>query len=170
MDRNTNGSGVALYVREDTPSKQILFKNDDKDIEYFFVKINLRKKKWLISFSYNPHLQFIDKHLTHIGKLLNSLSSKYDDYILMGDFNAELSNNLVDSFCGSYSLKSLFKKPTCFKNSDNPTCIDLILTNRQKTFQNSTTIETGLSDFHKLTVTVIKILLMKTEAQGTYIS
>ena len=124
--------------------------------KHYFVEINLRKKKWLISCSYNLHLQFIDKHLTHIGKGLDSLSSKYEDHILMGEFNAELSNNFIDSFCGSYSLKNLIKKPTCFKNPDNATCIDLILTNRQKSFQNSTIIETGLSDFHKLTVTVLK--------------
>ena len=66
----------------------------------------------------------------------------------MDDFNTELSNNFVDSFGWSYSLKSLIKKPTCFKNSDNATCIDLIVTNRQK---NSTIIETGLTDFHKPT-------------------
>ena len=76
-------------------------------MEHFFVEVNFRKKKWLISSSYNPYLQLIDKHLTHIGKGLDSLSSKYDDYILMGDFNAELSNNFVDSFCGSCSLKNL---------------------------------------------------------------
>ena len=144
MDRNTSWGGTALYVREDITTRQISFKNDDEDIEHFFVEINLRKKKWLISCWYNPHLQFIVKHLTHIGKGLNSLSNKYDDYILMGDFNAELSNNFVDNFCGCYSLKSLIKKPKCFKNPDNPTCIDLILTNRR--FQNSTIIETGLSD------------------------
>ena len=74
----------------------------------------------------------------------------------MGDFNTGLSNNFVDSFCRSYSLKSLIKKPTCFKNPDYPTCIDLILTNRQKSFQNSTIKETGLSDVHKFTVTVLK--------------
>ena len=64
-------------------------------------------------------------------------------------------------FCGSYSLKSLIKNPTCFKKPDNPICIDLILTNRQKCFQNSTIIETGLSDFHKLTITVLKSYFKK---------
>ena len=77
----------------------------------------------------------------------------------MDDFNADLSNNFVDSFCGSYNLKSLIKKPKCFKNPDHPTCIDLILTNRQKSFQNSIIIGIGLSDFHKLTVTVLKSYL-----------
>ena len=80
----------------------------------------------------------------------------------MGGFNADLSNNSVDSFCGSYSLKSLIiKKPTCFKNPDDPSCKDLILTNIQKSFQNSTIIERGLSDFHKLTVTVLKSYFKK---------
>ena len=79
MERNTNGGGIAFDIGEDMPSRQISFKNDDKDIEHFFVGINLRKKMRLILCSYNPHLQFIDKHLTHIEKGLDSISSKYDD-------------------------------------------------------------------------------------------
>ena len=117
MDENANGGGKALCVREDISSRQISFKNDDKDIEHFFVQINLHKKKWLISCSYNPRLQFIDKNLTHKEKGLDILSSKYDNYILMGDFNVVLSNNFVDSFCGSYGLKSFthfFYKKTIF--------------------------------------------------------
>ena len=73
---------------------------------------------------------------------------------------------IVDSFCGSYSPKSLIKKPTCFKNPDSPTCIDLILTNRQKSFQNSTIIETGLSDYHKLTVTVCVCVFISFHRKG----
>ena len=34
MDRNLNGGGTALYVREDIPSRQISFKNHDKDTEH----------------------------------------------------------------------------------------------------------------------------------------
>ena len=44
MDKNTNGGGTTLYVRENIPSKKISFKNGDKDIEHFFVEINFRKK------------------------------------------------------------------------------------------------------------------------------
>ena len=35
---------IAVYVREDITFRQISFKNDDKDIEYFFVEITLGKK------------------------------------------------------------------------------------------------------------------------------
>ena len=53
-------------------------------------------------------------------------------------------------------MKNLVKQNTCFKNPDKPTCIDLILTNCPRSFQNTDTFETGLSDFHKLTFTVLK--------------
>ena len=32
-------------------------------------------------------------------------------------------------FCDNYNLKSLIKQPTCYKNPDNSTWIDLLLTN-----------------------------------------
>ena len=42
------------------------------------------------------------------------------------------------------------------QNPLNPTSIDLILTNGSNNFHNSTTLETGLSDHHKMTLTVLK--------------
>ena len=46
--------------------------------------------------------------------------------------------------------------PTCYKSKTNPSCIDLILTNKPTCFQNSCVFQTGLSDFHLLTLTVLK--------------
>ena len=63
----------------------------------------------------------------------------------------------MKNFCDINCLKSLIKLPTCFKNPDNPTCIDLILTNRPILFQHNNYFETGLSDFHLLTVTEFKM-------------
>ena len=53
------------------------------------------------------------------------------------------------------------KQPTCFKNPNNPTLIDLILANHPKSFHLSSVFETGLSDFHKLTLTVLKTFHVK---------
>ena len=69
--------------------------------------------------------------------------------------------NLKD-FCNLYLLKNLIKKPLCFKNSENSKTIDIILTNRPRCFFNSDTLETGLSDFCKLTVTVLQTFFKKT--------
>ena len=62
----------------------------------------------------------------------------------------------IAEFLNLYNLINLVKQNTCFKNPDKPTCIDLILTNCPRSFQNTDTFETGLSDFHKLTFTVLK--------------
>ena len=67
----------------------------------------------------------------------------------------------MESFCESYKFTSLIKDPTCFKNPKSPSCIDLILTNNPHSFQNSWVIETGLSDFHKMKVSVMKTAFQK---------
>ena len=61
----------------------------------------------------------------------------------------------------THSLKNLISKYTCFKNIDNLSCIDLILTNHRKCFQESGTFETGLFDFHNLRYTVTKSYFLK---------
>ena len=42
------------------------------------------------------------------------------------------------------------------KNPEKPTCIDLFLTNSPRHLQGTLTLETGLSDFHKMTVAAFK--------------
>ena len=53
-------------------------------------------------------------------------------------------------------------------NPEKPSCIDLILTNRPKSFQNSSVVETGLSDFHKMTLTVMKTTFEKLKPRICY--
>ena len=67
----------------------------------------------------------------------------------------------MNDFCNVYNLSNLVKEPTCFKNPDNPSCIDLFLTNRPKCFQSTMTMETGISDFHKMVITVLKLFYEK---------
>ena len=67
----------------------------------------------------------------------------------------------MSDFCELFNLKNLVKDPTCYKNPENPSCIDLILTNRLNSFQDTRVFETGLSDFHKLTATVLKTCFKK---------
>ena len=55
-----------------------------------------------------------------------------------------------------HAVFSSFNQSTCCKNPSNPSCIDLFLTNSPNSFQKSTAVETRLSDFHKLIVTVMK--------------
>ena len=71
----------------------------------------------------------------------------------------------MKTFGENYKLRNLIKEPTCFKNPENPTCIDLILTNKPLSFKNTYVIETGLSDFHKMIVAVMKMHFHKMKPQ-----
>ena len=62
----------------------------------------------------------------------------------------------MNDFCQSYNLSSLIRESTCYKNPENPSCMDLFLMNSPSSFQNSGVVETGLSDFHRMIVTVMK--------------
>ena len=42
LDRNANGGGILLYIREDITSTLL---NSDMSIESFYIEINLTKKK-----------------------------------------------------------------------------------------------------------------------------
>ena len=86
--------------------------------------------------------------MNEIGKNLDLLS-KYDDFMLIGDLNAEPTGAAVSEFCEIYNPKHLSKDKTCFKNPTKSTCIDLIVTNRPKCFQDTVAFETGSSDFHE---------------------
>ena len=58
-------------------------------------------------------------------------------------------------------MKSVNKEPTCFKNPHNSSCIDFILTNSPGNFFKADTSFTGLSDFHKLIMSVSKTTFLK---------
>ena len=110
---------------------------------------------------YNPQKSNISKFLSCLNKNLGHYMPHYDNVLLIGDFNSEMSDESLEDFCSLNNLYSLIKSPTCFKSADNPSCIDLILTNRKYNFQSSTTIETGLSDFHHLILTIMKTTFRK---------
>ena len=116
----------------------------------------MRKRKWLVCCLCNPHKDNISNHLQLIRKKLDLYSSSYERIILVGDFSSEINDKCMNDFCESYNLSSLIRDSTCYKNPENPSCIDLFLMNFPNSFQNFGVVETGLSDFHRMIVTVMK--------------
>ena len=160
LDRTCDGGGILVYFRSDIPCK-LLKSNLPQNIEGLFIEMNMRNKKWLIFAGYNPKHEHILSFLSHIGNSLDSVIGNFENLILIGDFNCQMEEDVMKDFCDIYDLKNLIKEPTCFKNALNPSVIDFILTNRLKCFQNSFCLETGLSDFHKMAVTVLKVHFKK---------
>ena len=61
LDRDSLGGDILLYVREDIPTN--LIEVATTPIEGFYVEINLRNDKWLISCPYDPDNNMIGNHL-----------------------------------------------------------------------------------------------------------
>ena len=61
---------VQVSSREDILSRFLTENKLDNEIESIFIEINLRSKRWVVSFSYNPKLSHIKKHLQKIGEVL----------------------------------------------------------------------------------------------------
>ena len=72
--------------------------------------------------------------------MLDHYCRQYKNFVLIGDFNCKIGDDVINDFVDSYELASLVRRPTCFK-SDNPRCIDLILTNTKSSFQATTTMK-----------------------------
>ena len=115
----------------------------------------------MLSYSYYPYKSNTKRHLPNISKGLHELNSKYGNILIISELTTEVSQHSLNEFCQSYNLESIVNKPTCFKNSKNPSCIDLIMTNKQERFLKSKTVETGLSDFRKMGVSVFKTSFKK---------
>ena len=159
--------GVAIYVREDIPCRELtnhLKINNPADFEGIFLEINLRKAKWLLFGGYNNKKSNVSNFLENLGPMLDHHMVKYDNVLLVGDFNLETHEMRMNEFCDVYSLRNLFTEPTCYKNPLNPSSIDLMLTNKIRSFLNSQVIETGLSDHHKMTITVLSFFYYQKQA------
>ena len=97
----------------------------------------------------------IGNHLDALSTYLDLHSTTYEQILILGDFNVGIEEQHMKAFCDKYNRTSLIKQPTCYKNPNNPTCIDLILSNTPRSFQSTCVIETGLSDFHLMTLTAM---------------
>ena len=97
-------------------------------------------------------------------KSLDLYSTHYENTISIGDLNIIMDDPYKESLCESCRFKSFIKDPIYFKNPENPSridLIDLILTNSPYSFLNFCVIETGLPDFHKMIVSVMKTTSQK---------
>ena len=81
--------------------------------------------------------------------------------MLAGCFNAQEGEKLLETFSCQHKLHSINKNPTYYKNASNLSNKDLILTNSSKRFCRTDPIFTGLSDFHKLVLSVFKATFKK---------
>ena len=86
------------------------------------------------------------RFLESLTGLIDFFSGAYDNFIIMGDFNAQHLDSVMKNFFRVNGLMNLITRNACFNGHSS--CIDLILTNRRFSFKHSSTYETGMSDHH----------------------
>ena len=76
--------------------------------------------------------------------MLDQLTPRYENFVIVGDLNSEEKNYEISNFMDIYGLKNLIKRPTCYKSADNPSSIDMFLTNKTSGFQNNYNNRSGI--------------------------
>ena len=158
-DRNKNGGGVMIFVRDDIPTKEIKIKFVPSDVECLSIELNIRKTKWLIVGCYHPPSQNYNYFFYNLSKALDSLNSNSEKFLLVGDFNSEDHETEITNFPNNCEAKNIVKQKTCFKSISKPSCIDLFITN---------SASCGLSDHHNFVVTVLKNTFGKQKSNIKY--
>ena len=84
----------------------------------------------------------------------------------MGDLNIDTADktkdtcNYLSDLCDTFSLTNIINGKTCFK-AQKGTSIDVLLTNRPRSFHKMGIFETGFSDHHKLVVSVFRSYFLR---------
>ena len=117
---------------------------------------------------YHPPNQNDQYFFNNLGNALDKYSQDYKRFLLIGDFNVEYTEPCLSEFLYEHNAENIVKDKTCFKSLNNPSCIDLFLTNFPSSFQNTCTVTTGLSAFHKMVITVTKMTFHKNPPKEIY--
>ena len=158
-DRNCFGGGLYFSINESIACRTLANESQLSNSEIITLELNLRRRKWLLFGLYKPPSQNEDVFLNSLSNALEKYLQKYENIILIGDFNMTPKNKNLQKFLNSFNLECLITEPTCFKG--DPSCIDLILTNRKNYHKKSTTFVSGISDFHKIVATSLKSTFIK---------
>ena len=57
LERNRNGIGIMIFIRDDIPSRMLTKHVFPDDIEGLYIELNFRKAKWLLFGTYQPPTQ-----------------------------------------------------------------------------------------------------------------
>ena len=91
----------------------------------------------------------------------------------MGDFNIDIKKensiayDKLEEFRDTFKLTNLVKSETCFMNNHKST-IDLILTNKPRSFQITNVTETGVSDCHKFIITLMESYISRLKPKNVH--
>ena len=102
LDRTCNGGGLLLYIRDDIASKPLPLISGG--VECILSELMIAKKKWLVIGAYNPQKVHTPSFLKVLGDNLSHYLPIYDNIIVLGDFNCEITEIMMDEFTSVFNL------------------------------------------------------------------
>ena len=139
-DRNQHGGGPMVFIKKDVVTKRLI-EFESSLIDVICIELTVSKINGL----------FFSELMVSIDKA----TRKYDRIIIIGDINTNSCDKSIQGFssltelCDIFCLENLMRDTTC-ETSNSSSSVDVILTNKNRSFQNSSTVATGLSDVHKM--------------------
>ena len=158
MDISSRRGGLLVHIKSSLPFEMLTKFKLPSNIQIIPFELNLKKEKWLFVRIYKPPLQNNQYFASILSDLLDFYSTEYDNKVVLGDLNLELSSPSMLSFMDSQNFVNLIKSKIYFKGTGS--CIGLILRNRKYSFKNTSSYETGLSDHHHLIYSVMKTIFI----------
>ena len=132
-DRNKSGGGLIEFVKKGIITKRL------KDLETnlsetICTEINISKKRWFCMSVYRPPTSSnIDTFFAELTISLSKAVNKFDNLIIMGDFNIHVTKkdysgfDKLEELRDTFNLTNLIKSETCINN--HKSTIDLFFTN-----------------------------------------
>ena len=161
-DRNSYGGGLIVFTRKDLITKRII-ELESTEIEVICLELTIAKRKWAIFSVYRPPRSVnLASFFSQLNKCVDMATRTYENIVVMGDINIDtdddkaIGQNKLSEFCDVFGLENLIQGSTCVTVRHEPTSIDVILANRKRSFKNSGTVATGLSDYHKMVLTTMR--------------
>ena len=141
----------------------------EADLELIVIEqINNSKKSFFYICYRAPRID-AKSYLQVLSKSLDRALIESNDITIIGDINQNMmqisqSNELRD-LADLFGLKNLITTPTCYKNPNNHTLVDVLLTNNPHHYCNSGTIQNGLSDVHHFIYGVLRQKQVRQQAK-----
>ena len=167
-DRSAHGGGLMVYIRSDIPCRQL--DQPTAKVESISMEITIKKSLWNIIVLYKSPNKVSDHDFTtDMEYLCEKSTSLYDRTLLMGDLNYNLLdqnkskplNDIMDNF----SMDNMVKEPT-FISQHGSSLIDVALTNNTNYFQETATLDIGISDGHSMLCAVAKLNMPQQQAKN----